>query len=220
MSIDNIHGAIGPFNATADGEIEIARGVILRGFVMSFSQNEEIFGEEESTDFVYRVVQGAVRTTRFLADGRRQIDGFHLPGDIFGLETGPVHRVCAEAIGPCQIALVRRSLVERAAEQDVNVARRLWDLAAHELERLKDHMMVLSRKNAAERVGAFLLELSGRAGSHAVELPMSRGDIADYLGLTLETVSRTLSSFARGQVIDLPSARRVMIRDTAALTIN
>jgi CRP/FNR family transcriptional regulator, nitrogen fixation regulation protein len=220
MSIDSIHEATGALSAAVDGESEIAPGVILRGFVMSFSPNEEIFGEEEPTDFVYKVVCGAVRTTRFLADGRRQIDGFHLPGDIFGLETGSAHRACAEAIGPCQVALVRRSLVERAAEQDASVARRLWGLAARELERLKDHMLVLSRKNATERVGAFLLEFSGRAGSRAVELPMSRGDIADYLGLTLETVSRTLSGFARGQVIDLPSARRVMIRDTAALTVN
>lgn len=220
MSIDGVHGVTGALSAAADGEIEIAPGVVLRGFVMSFSPNEEIFGEEEPTDFVYKVVRGAVRTTRFLADGRRQIDGFHLPGDIFGLEAGPVHRFCAEAIGACEVTLVRRSLVERAAERDASVARRLWDLAARELERLKDHMMVLSRKNAAERVGAFLLELSGRAGSRAVELPMSRGDIADYLGLTLETVSRTLSGFARGQIIDLPSARRVTIRNTTALTVN
>ena len=201
-------------------EIEIAQDLNLPGFVMSFAPNEEIFGEEEPTDFVYKVVSGAVRTTRFLADGRRQIDGFHLPGDVFGLERGEAHRFSAEAIGECEVALVRRKAVERAAESNVAVARRLWSLAADSLEQLQDHMLLLSRKNAAERVGAFLLELSARAGSRTVELPMSRGDIADYLGLTLETVSRTFSQFARERLIELPSPRRVVIRNAAALTVN
>jgi CRP/FNR family nitrogen fixation transcriptional regulator len=209
-----------PAMAVAGREIEIAQDLNLPGFVMSFAANEEIFGEEEPTDFVYKVVSGAVRTTRFLADGRRQIDGFHLPGDVFGLERGEAHRFSAEAIGGCEVALVRRKAVERAAESDVAAARRLWSLAADNLEQLQDHMLLLSRKNAAERVGAFLLELSARAGCRTVELPMSRGDIADYLGLTLETVSRTFSQFAREGLTELPTPRRVVIRNVAALTIN
>lgn len=209
-----------PAVAAAGREIEIAQDLNLPGFVMSFAPNEEIFGEEEPTDFVYKVVAGAVRTTRFLADGRRQIDGFHLPGDVFGLERGDAHRFSAEAIGECEVALVRRKAVERAAENDVAVARRLWSLASDSLEQLQDHMLLLSRKNAAERVGAFLLELSGRAHCRTIDLPMSRGDIADYLGLTLETVSRTFSQFARDGMIDLPSPRRVVIRNTTALTVN
>lgn len=209
-----------PAAVAARGEIEIADDLRLPGFVMSFSANEEIFGEEEPTDFVYKVVTGAVRTTRFLADGRRQIDGFHLPGDVFGLERGEAHRFSAEAIGACEVALVRRTLVEWAAERDLTAARRLWSLASSNLEHLQDRMLLLSRKNAAERVGAFLLELSVRARSATVELPMSRGDIADYLGLTLETVSRAFSQFARERMIDLPSPRRVVIRNASALKVN
>jgi CRP/FNR family nitrogen fixation transcriptional regulator len=209
-----------PVVVAAGREIEIAQDLNLPGFIMGFAPNEEIFGEEEPTDFVYKVISGAVRTTRFLSDGRRQIDGFHLSGDVFGLERGEAHRFSAEAIGECEVALVRRKAVERAAESDVAAARRLWSLAADNLEQLQDHMLLLSRKNAAERVGAFLLELSARANCRMVDLPMSRGDIADYLGLTLETVSRTFSQFAREGLIELPTPRRVVIRNVAALTVN
>jgi CRP/FNR family transcriptional regulator, nitrogen fixation regulation protein len=201
-------------------EVELAPDLVFPASVMTFEPNEEIFAEEETIDFVYKVITGAVRTTRFLADGRRQIDAFHLTGDVFGLEQGATHRFTAEAIGRCEIALVRRSLVEKAAEREVAVSRQLWALTARDLERLQDRMLILSRKNAAERVGAFLLELSRRAGSARLNLPMSRGDIADYLGLTLETVSRALSQFARDQVIALSSARQVLIRAPQALTVN
>ncbi|HEY1930214.1 MAG TPA: helix-turn-helix domain-containing protein [Caulobacteraceae bacterium] len=216
----NTPAASVPAVVSAGREIEIAQDLNLPGFIMGFAPNEEIFGEEEPTDFVYKVVSGAVRTTRFLADGRRQIDAFHLAGDVFGLERGEAHRFSAEAIGECEVALVRRKAVERVAESDVAAARRLWSLAADNLEQLQDHMLLLSRKNAAERVGAFLLELSARASCRTVDLPMSRGDIADYLGLTLETVSRTFSQFAREGLIELPTPRRVVIRNVAALTIN
>ena len=199
--------------------IEIAADLALPGFTMSFDPNEEIFGEEEAADFVYKVISGAVRTTRLLSDGRRQVGAFHLSGDVFGLECGETHRCSAEAVTPSEIALVRRSALERAAELDSAAARGLWSLTSHELEDLKDHLLLLGRKNAAERVGSFLLRLASRASSAIVELPMSRGDIADYLGLTLETVSRTLSQFVRDQTISLPSARRVILRDAAALAM-
>jgi CRP/FNR family nitrogen fixation transcriptional regulator len=204
----------------APGELyEIAPDLELPGFAMTFDANEEIFGEEEPADFVYKVVSGAVRTTRLLSDGRRLIGAFHLPGDVFGRECGETHRFSAEAVAPSQIALIRRSALERAAERDSGVARQLWSLTSHELEDLQDHMLLLGRKNAAERVGSFLLKLAKRASSAIVELPMSRGDIADHLGLTLETVSRTLSQLARDQAIALPSARRVVLRNPAALAM-
>lgn len=197
--------------------IVVAPGLALPGFTMTFDANEEIFGEEETASYVYKVVSGAVRTTRLLSDGRRQIGGFHLPGDVFGLECGETHRFSAEAIAPSEVALVRRSELERAAERDGDAARQLWSLTSRELASLQDHMLLLGRKNAAERVGGFLLKLSKRACSATVELPMSRCDIGDHLGLTLETVSRTLRQFARDQAIALPSARRVVLRDATAL---
>lgn len=199
--------------------IEIVPELALPGFIMSFDPNEEIFGEEEETDFVYKVVSGAVRTTRLLSDGRRQIGAFYMTGDVFGLEAGPAHRFSAEAIAPSEIALVRRSALERAVENDSQAAKQRWALTSHELEDLQDHMLLMGRKNAAERVGSFLLKLARRATTGVVELPMSRGDIADHLGLTLETVSRTLSQLVRDQVIGLPSARCVVLRNPAALAV-
>ena len=198
--------------------IHFAAGLNLPGFVMAFSRNEEIFGEEEEADFVYKVIAGAVRTVRILSDGRRQIGAFHLPGELFGLEHGAAHRFSAEAVVDCQIALIRRSHVDRAARQEAGAAQALWTMAAEDLARLQDHMLLLSRKNAAERVGAFLLEMNGRIGTgDAVELAMSRTDMADYLGLTIETVSRTLTQMERDGAIALPSCRGVVLRDRAAL---
>ena len=197
--------------------IALAPGLDLPGFTMSVDPNEEIFGEEEETDFVYKVVSGAVRTTRLLSDGRRQIGAFYMAGDVFGLEAGPYHRFSAEAIAPSEVALVRRSALERAAENDAHAARQLWVLTTHELEDLQDHMLLMGRKNAAERVRSFLLKLAHRASSAIVELPMTRGDIADHLGLTLETVSRSLSQLARTDAITLRSARCVVLRNPANL---
>jgi CRP/FNR family nitrogen fixation transcriptional regulator len=199
--------------------VSLTPRVSLPGFAMSFARNEEIFGEEEPADFVYKVVSGAVRTTRLLSDGRRQIGAFHLAGDVFGLERGETHRFSAEALTNSEIILVRRAALDRAAEQDCAVARELWALTSRDLERVEDHMLVLSRKNAAERVASFLLKLADRGGSaNVIELPMSRSDIADHLGLTIETVSRTLTQFERDAVISLPSTRRVLVNNRAALT--
>lgn len=197
--------------------IALAPGLELPGVTMTIEANEEIFGEEEETAFVYKVVRGAVRTTRLLSDGRRQIGAFHMPGDVFGLEAGPIHRFSAEAIAPGEIAVVRRAVLERAAGTDSQIARRLWAITSHELEDLQDHMLLLSRKTAAERVGSFLLKQAQRASSGVVELPMTRLDIADHLGLTLETVSRTLSQLVRERAISLLSARRVLLRNPGAL---
>lgn len=197
--------------------VEIAPDLVLPGFTLAVETNAAIFTEQDPADYVYVVISGAVRTSRYLGDGRRQIGAFHLPGDVFGLQCGVSHRFTAEAVVRSEVAVVRRAALEQAAERDSATARRLWSLTAHELEVLQDHVRLLSSKSAAERVGSFLLRLATRTPSTVVELPMSRGDIADHLGLTLETVSRTFSQLAREETIDLPSARRVVVRDPHAL---
>lgn len=209
-------------NAAVDtphgGQIAFSGTISLPGFVMGFSRNEEIFGEEESADFVYKVISGAVRIIRILSDGRRQVAAFHLAGEVFGLELGAAHRSTAEAVSDCQIALIRRSHLRKAADTDLRAANALWNLAANDLERVEDHMLLLGRKCASERVAAFLLEMSGRAGGASeLELAMSRTDIADYLGLTIETVSRSLTQLERDGVIALPTCRRVVLKRRAAL---
>ena len=190
----------------------------MMGAAMSFSRNEEIYGEGEPADYLYKVVRGAVRTYRVLTDGRRQVSAFLLPGDMFGLEAGKTHACSAEAITDSVILIIKRSAVEALAERDVDVARQLWTLTARELGRVQNHMLVLV-KNAQERIATFLLEMAERApGADAVELPMSRQDIADYLGLTIETVSRTLTQLEHESAIALPTSRRIMLRNRSALS--
>ena len=185
------------------------------GSQMRFGPNEEIFGEGEPGEYVYKVIKGAVRTYKILCDGRRQIGGFYLPGDIFGLEIGKEHQFSAEAIKDVTVLVVRRSAIVSLAERDCDAARELWSFAGRELNRVQGHLLLLV-KSAQQRVASFLLEMSARlAAADAIELPMSRQDIADYLGLTIETVSRTLTQLASEQTIGLPSARRVVLRLSA-----
>jgi CRP/FNR family nitrogen fixation transcriptional regulator len=159
-----------------------------------YSKGTEIYGEAEPADYVYQVIEGAVRSYKLLSDGRRQIGAFHLIGDIFGLENGDFHRFTAEAIVDTTVHLMKRASLELVAEADTLVARDLLKMTTSNLQHAEDHMLLLGRKTSLERVAAFLLEMDGRLTSSGVmALPMCRRDIADYLGLTLETVSRALS---------------------------
>jgi CRP/FNR family transcriptional regulator, nitrogen fixation regulation protein len=187
------------------------------GSQMTFGSNEEIFGESEPAEYVYKVTKGAVRTYKILSDGRRQIGGFYLPGDIFGLEIGAEHQFSAEAINEVTVLVIRRSAMVSLAERDCDAARELWSFTGRELHRVQDHMMLLV-KSAQQRVACFLLEMSKRlATTDAIELPMSRQDIADYLGLTIETVSRTMTQLVSDHAIGLPSSRRIVLRNRGAL---
>ena len=184
---------------------------------MHLKRNAEIYGENEPADYLYKVASGAVRTYKVLADGRRQIGAFYLPGDVFGLESGDLHAFSAEAISNAKICVVKRNaLVARAARQN-DVARQLWAITGRELRRVQDHLLALI-KTAEERVAGFLLEMAERlSGTNQIELPMSRQDIADYLGLTIETVWRTMSRLESTAAIELPSSRRVILRNRATL---
>jgi CRP/FNR family transcriptional regulator, nitrogen fixation regulation protein len=160
----------------------------------SYKKGSEIFGEKEPADYVYQVMSGAVRSYKLLSDGRRQIGAFHLAGDIFGLEIGTDHRFTAEAIVDTTVRLMKRRSLELVAESDVMVARNLLSMTTNSLRHAEDHMLLLGRKTSLERVAAFLIEMDKRSTAAGIlALPMCRRDIADYLGLTLETVSRALS---------------------------
>src|SRR5215510_4339464 len=193
-------------------------GVIdLMGASMSFARNAEIYGEQEPTDYFYKVIKGAVRTYKVLIDGRRQIGAFYLPGEIFGLETGEEHVFSAEAIVDAKILVIKRSIVIGLAGRDGDMAHQLWTLTGSELQRAQKHLLLLS-KTASERVASFLLEMADRVeSSDEVELPMSRQDIADYLGLTIETVSRMLTRLEKESAIALPTCKRIVLRDRVAL---
>lgn len=191
-------------------------GVIASEF--SYRKDEEIYGEGEPSEYVYQVIRGAVRTYKLLSDGRRQIGAFHLAGDVFGLDPGTSHRLTAEAITDTTVRLVKRRSLEAAAGSNVRVAHNLWTMTASELRHAEDHMLLLGRKTAMEKVATFLLEMDRRlAKAGMMALPMCRRDIGDYLGLTLETVSRALSQLNDQGILLFSSARQIVLRNRQRL---
>lgn len=207
-----------PLNARA---VQAANGkpntIALMGAPMRFSRNTEIYGEDEPAEYLYQVVSGAVRTYKVLEDGRRQICAFYLPGDLFGFEAGDAHMASAEAIGETHVLVVKRVAIMNRADHEKDLSRQLWEATAQELRRFQEHMLLLI-KSAEERVAGFLVEMARRVAKTAsVELPMSRQDIADYLGLTIETVSRTFTQLEHSGLIALPTSRRVELRNYNAL---
>ena len=188
------------------------------GATRAMRKDEEIFAAGQEATFFHKVVSGIVRTSMLLRDGRRQIDAFHLPGDIFGVEIGREHRSSAEAVGSVTVLAYRRQSFGPHAF-DSSLGRDVVSAILRTLERAQDHMLLLGRKSPLEKISAFLLGFAVRlSGNDAVELPMSRADIADHLGLTIETVSRSLTKLESNGLIDLPSHRRIIfLRDRAAL---
>ena len=187
------------------------------GASMTFERNAEVYGEGESADYVYKVLSGSVRAYKVLSDGRRQVTAFYLPGDVFGIESASEHANSAEAIDKATILVVKRSSVFNTAASNSEVARHLWSITAAELRRSQNHALLLI-KTAKERIVAFLLDMSERlAGKGCVELPMSRQDIADYLGLTIETVSRTLTALSEGSTIQFLASRRIVLSNPSQL---
>jgi CRP/FNR family nitrogen fixation transcriptional regulator len=204
-----------PVKVSRDASLGAALSMM--GAPMSFARNAEVFGEGEAADYLYQVKTGCIRTYKVLNDGRRQISAFYLPGDVFGIDAGDEHKVSAEAIVPSTVTVVKRSLINSRASGDSTLARQLFDLSVSELQRAQSHILLLIM-TAQERVVGFLLDLASRGKSRGeIELPMCRQDIADYLGLTIETVSRTLTQLENSAAIALPSSRRVVLRNQSAL---
>jgi CRP-like cAMP-binding protein len=189
----------------------------LMGARIRYSRNEEIYGEGEPAGYIHKVVSGAVRTCKIFSDGRRQINGFYLPGDFFGLEFGDEHGSSAEAINGSEVLAVKRRALVSLSARDAEAANLLIMLSGKEVDRLRGYTQMLV-KSAHERVASFLLEMEDRLfGDSLIELPMSRQDIADYLGLTIETVSRTLVSLETSATIEILASRRVALLDHSAL---
>jgi CRP/FNR family nitrogen fixation transcriptional regulator len=192
--------------------------IAIMGAVMNFRRNEEIYGEGEKAEFLYKVASGTVRTYKVLDDGRRQIGAFYVAGDVFGLEDGEMHGFSAEAVTDSKVHVARRSALIALAGRDTEVARQLWTITSRELQRAQNHFLALI-KTAEERVASFLLDMAARlTRDNQFDLTMSRQDIADYLGLTIETVSRTMTQLESSGAIALPTSRRVVLRNRAALS--
>lgn len=180
-----------------------------QGIIIRLAKGEELFAEGEPAEYFYKMVSGTVRTYKLLSDGRRQIDAFHLRNDIFGIEACPEHRFSAESVGDATVMAFRRSNLDRLAREHAAFGEQVLSSMLRNLQRAQDHMLLLGRKSAKEKIASFLLDLAQRLhDSERVELPMQRTDIADHLGLTIETVSRTLSEFARSGLIGLAAGSR------------
>ena len=176
-----------------------------------FGAGSEIYGQGEKAGNLYQVEFGAVRVYRLLSDGRRQISAFHLAGETFGFEADSTHHSFAEAI-------VSTGIHAFCLPTGVDFSRELLPLALRGMTRAQEHLLVLGRQNAIERVAAFLVDMAERQGGlNEVELPMSRQDIGDYLGLTIETVSRIFSRLRGKGIIKLRGLRTVEIARLATL---
>jgi CRP/FNR family nitrogen fixation transcriptional regulator len=188
------------------------------GTVVNIAEGRQICAEGEDTDVFYKVLSGVVRVCRFLSDGRRQIEAFHVAGEVFGFEMGEERQLAAEAVSDCALVCYRRRNVESLAQKDENVTRQLFQYAMQNLAHAQGHSLLLGRRGAAEKVASFLLGWAGHsAEGRIVHLAMTRQDIADYLGLTIESVSRSLSQMERDGVIDLPNIRQVRLNNIEAL---
>ena len=214
MSMQQVYGAE---HVYLEG-VQPPSGLGAVGPVVHIAPGCEIYAEGDDADLFYKVVSGVVRICKFLSDGRRQIESFHAEGEILGLEAADAHRFTAEAVSDCTlIAYRRRNLASRAAA-DESVARELFAHAMDSLARAQDHLLVLGRRSAMEKLASFLAEWADAAPDHRrFTLAMTRQDIADYLGLTIETVSRTFTQLEKDAVISIPTPREIRLTDPAAL---
>jgi CRP/FNR family nitrogen fixation transcriptional regulator len=191
--------------------------IISFGVRMRFAAGEEIYAQEDEADLVYQVATGAVRTTRLSSDGRRHIGDFYYPGDVFGVEAGPEHRYSAEALGDCEVQFVKRAALRHYGAEGERLERIIWEATAQQLARTQDHLMLLGRKSACEKVASFLLDIADRFSGDLTTLPMGRQDMADYLGLTIETVSRMLTQLQADGLVEFPTSRRFRVLRRGAL---
>ncbi|MEM7021518.1 MAG: helix-turn-helix domain-containing protein [Pseudomonadota bacterium] len=188
------------------------------GVTMTVCPNQTIVIEGDPIDHYYRIVSGTVRLYKAIADGRRQVIDFLGAGKCFGLTGFDRHSYSAEAVSPVTLIRYPKQSVEAAVEADPEIAQALFRLACAELDQAQRQMLLLGRKTADEKIASFLLSLAEPGDAEPiVHLPMSRQDMADYLGLTIETVSRTMSRFKRQGAIDLIGRQHVALREVRML---
>jgi CRP/FNR family nitrogen fixation transcriptional regulator len=191
------------------------------GTVVRFSRNDTIYSKGDEARFSYKVVEGAVRLSRIFADGRRQIVNFFLPDETFGIELSDRYSATAEAVGEVVALRCPRLCIAHMTEHDPDVGQKRLAMFSKSLEAAERHVAMLGHQSAKERVASFFMALENqrRTEEHdGLDLPLSRQDIADYLGLTIETTCRALSELKRQKIIATPSRRRIVILDLRGLT--
>jgi CRP-like cAMP-binding protein len=180
-----------------------------------------VYREGDEATHIYEVKTGILRLTRVLANGRRQVISFALPGDVIGFPNGKNHHTDCDVLESCEVTIHPRAALDAGA-RDPETQQRLLKAALREISAMQDHFMMLARKSALEKVASFLMVLADRIGTPqgnfvSIDLAMTRADIADFLGLTIETVSRTITQLRTFGIIALHSAQTVIILDPKAL---
>jgi len=188
------------------------------GCSIDLCDGQSLFHQGDAATRVFTVTLGMLKSFRILADGRRQVTGFHLPGDFVGTSVDQEHQFAVEAVGKSRVCAFPVNRFDGFIEEHQPMQRELYIAATRELVQAQQQMVLLGRKTAMERVASFLVLLSDRLGhGSVVELPMRRSDIADYLGLTKETVSRVVSELKRSRMIRLRAIERTEILDRTRL---
>ncbi len=190
----------------------------VRGPVAKFARKQPIYSEGDAATHCYRVIEGAVRVSRILSDGHRQVLDIFLPGDTFGIEVAERYAATAEAVGDVVLLRCPRTCIEHRSQVDHR--REMLAMLSRSLSAAQDHVAMLGHQGAKERVASFLIRLAhdqSRGANQALDLPVGRQDIADYLGLTIETTCRTLTELRASQVISAPSRHQIVIRNFSRL---
>lgn len=186
----------------------------------SISNAEVLFREGDEASGFYEVLSGTLRGYKIFADGSRQIISFSYPGDIVGFGHGEAFRFDCDAIADTKVRFIPKNSLLKAIKEQPELGERLLTMASDELAHTQDLSILLCRKSAAERIASFLLNIATRSNWRpgvALALPMCRQDIADHLGLTIETVSRTITKMRARRVIDIPTRSSFVVNDMAAL---
>jgi len=183
---------------------------------------EPLFREGDDTRYLFEVLEGVLCNYKIFADGRRQVISFAFPGELVGFGHGPEYRFDCEALSSARVQIIPKVGLLSAARERPELGERLLEIAASQVAGMQAHSMLLGRKTAAERIATFLVELAERAGKEdeapiRLHLPMTRADIADYLGLTVETVSRNITKLKMKGIISLPSLGMVTVLDIERL---
>jgi CRP-like cAMP-binding protein len=189
------------------------------GTTVSVHRDRQVHGQGDEADYCYRILSGCVRTVRLMEDGRRQIGEFLMSGDLLGFDAIETYDFAAEGVSDVILRRYPRRMVDALAESNVALTRRLRDMTSISLRMAHTRLVLLGRKTASERIATFLLEMAERlpgTHQHVLELPMGRADVADHLGLTIETVCRVLALLRREGTITIDRGS-ITIRDEIAL---
>jgi CRP/FNR family nitrogen fixation transcriptional regulator len=210
-----------PFAGAAGNVVLQSRSALASlGSIAHFGRHSTIFGEGDTADYSYKVLAGAVRLSKMMSDGRRQIAEFALPGDFFGIDWLDEHALTAEALNDVTLICYARGRIDRLCDENREVRREIFSNLRHDLWAAQNHLVILGRQSALERVASFFVQLAGRSRAgvkNNIDDPMTRQDIGDYLGLTIETVCRMLTKLKSAATIDIPDRHTIHVRNMEAL---